>query len=162
MRFLSLRTVLLVLLFVLLAVNVGWRVVHRSARAAEERETGQTPSEQEPSTSLAGANILPSLSNLASMGRQWQRRIEALPPEQRAPEQARLDREKDFFASLWRLPATERRVKVRERLEMLMNDPLIQAEWAAERHRMIAQLASEKRRKIFKDYVQNKEKLKAP
>lgn len=159
----SLRAVLLLAVILMLTANVLWRLANGSADRHEAGvgDPAMRESAEEQRITLEGGNIMPSFSNLASMGRQWQRRINALPPEQRAREQARLDEEEKFFVSVWRLPTTERERKIRGRLEFLMNDPTIQAEWAAERHRMIARLASDKRRAIFRNYVQTKEKYKS-
>jgi len=68
---------------------------------------------------------------------------------------ARLAEETRFFVGAQFLPAEERKAKIRERIEGLMNDPGIQADWAGERMKMLAGLTPQKRHEILKKYVQS-------
>lgn len=107
-------------------------------------------------------NLMPSFSNLPAMAEQWQQRLATLPPKERKKSEARLEEEVKFFVSVQFLPPAERRQKMRERLEGLMNDPEIQAEWMDERMKMMARLTPEKRKKLFQSYVQYKKKVQSP
>ena len=108
----------------------------------------------------APENILPSISNLRAMGKQWEARLVTLPPEERAKSEARLKEETKFFVEAQFLPREERKAKVRERIETLMNDPGIQSDWAAERMKMLAGMTPEQRHEVLKKYVQSKDKQK--
>jgi len=106
------------------------------------------------------ANIVPSVSNLANMGLQWQQRLAHLSPEQRQRSEARLDEERKFFTEALQLPEGEREARIKDRLQQLMNDPGIQAEWVEERYRMLVKLDAAKRRELFQKYVQSKKELR--
>ena len=103
---------------------------------------------------MAAANdIAPSLSNLSNMGREWEKHIAALPPEERAASAARLQEEKTFFRQALLLPAEVRRQTMRERLEALMNDPEAQRVIMEERVAKFARLDATSRQKLLKGYV---------
>lgn len=146
-----LRQILLVAVIVALAVNVVRRL----------------PRQESPSMFLGDdlaaapeANIVPSVSNLANMGLQWQQRLAHLSPEQRQRSEARLDEERKFFTEALQLPEGEREARIKDRLQQLMNDPGIQAEWVEERYRMLVKLDAAKRRELFQKYVQSKKELR--
>lgn len=145
MKLFSLRSLLILAVALALVANILWRIPFGSARpAALDKET------------WGSANILPSVSNLSAMGRQWKERLATLPPEERKKSEARLMEETRFFVEAQFLPADERKVKIRERIEGLMNDPDIQSDWAGERMKMFAGLTPEERHEILKKYVRSK------
>ena len=155
MKFFSFRSLLVLAVGLALVANILWRLPAglpvRTPRDSSREET------------WGEANILPSASNLAAMGRQWKERLATLPPEERKKSEARLKEETRFFVEAQFLPADERKAKIRERIEGLMNDPGIQADWAGERMKMFAGLTPQKRHEILKKYVQSKkEKTQAP
>ena len=103
-----------------------------------------------------GENILPSFSNLPAMADQWKRRMDRMAPAERRKAEDRLREEAVFFIQSQSLPPDERKEAIRQRLEALMNDPGIQAEWAEERLAMVTKLPPTKRQQLFKRYVQYK------
>lgn len=106
-------------------------------------------------------NLMPSVSNLPAMAEQWQRIISKMPPEARKASEERMLEEVRYFVSIQSLPDLERREKMRDRLEGLMNDPVIQAEWADERVQALSNLSPEKRHTLFKKYVRYKKSLQS-
>ncbi len=148
MKLFSFRSLLIVAVVAALVANILWRLPE-----AADRKTAAAIDKKD---IWGAANILPTVSNLTAMRKQWQERLTTLPPEERKKSEARLQEETRFFVEARFLPAEERRVKMRERIEMLMNDPGIQADWAGERMKMLAGLTPEKRREVMKSYVQSK------
>lgn len=147
------RNVLIALILGVLAVNIVWR---QTATALEETAPGEqtfslTPREEE---------IAPSLSSLSLMGREWQQHLAALPPEARARSAARLQEETKFFASLVTLAPEERDRQMRERLEMLMNDPEAQAVVAGLRIKKLVKASPSARQKLMRSYVSYKSQVK--
>jgi hypothetical protein len=148
MKILSLRSLLLLAVAIAITANILWRIPSgSSARSSAEAKRAET---------WGAANILPTAANLPAMARQWKERLATLPPEERKASEARLREETRFFVEAQFLPAEERHVKIRERIEGLMNDPGLQADWAGERMKMLAGLTPEKRHEILKKYVQSK------
>ena len=152
MKLFSPRSLLILAVAVGLVANILWRIPSpRASATSAEADT------------WGAANILPSASNLSAMGRQWKERLATLSPEERKKSEARLMEETRFFVEAQFLPADERKAKIRERIEGLMNDPGIQSDWAGERLKMLAGLTPEKRHEILKKYVQSKkEKNQTP
>ncbi len=152
MKLFSLPSLLVLAVVMAVAANVLWRIPFGFSSA--NTVVGET---------WGAANILPSPSNLSAMGRQWKERLKTLPPEERKRSAARLAEETRFFVEAQFLPAEERKAKISERIEGLMNDPGIQADWAGERMKILAGLTPQKRHEILKKYVQSKkEKSQAP
>jgi len=106
------------------------------------------------------ANILPNAENLHMMARQWKERIAALPPEEREASEQRLAEETRFFIEAQRLPAAGRSLAIDARIEELMNDPGIQADWAGERIKMLAGMPPEERREMMRQYIRSKHEKK--
>jgi len=154
MKLLSPRPLLILAVVLALVANILWRLPSGTPKP--------TPSSLAKAEVWGAANILPTASNLTAMAQQWKERLATLPPEERKKSEARLKEETRFFMEAQLLPADERKIKVREHLESLMNDPGIQADWAGERLKMFAGLPPEKRHEILKKYVQKKEKNQAP
>lgn len=148
MKLFSLRSFLILAVVLAIVANILWRLPESSPKAAN------TAMDKE--GVWGEKNILPTTSNLVAMGKQWKERLATLPPEERKKSEARLQEETRFFVEAHFLPPEERKVKVRERIESLMNDPGIQADWAAERIKMFTRLPAEKRQEIMKKYVQSK------
>ncbi len=155
MKFLSLRNVLVLVVLVAIVANV---VRWRSAEAEQVKEEQKAKVEAEKSN--AGANVLPSPSNLLAMGVQWKERIQALPPEERAKAQAKFDEVKVFFVQAMRLPPEERQAAVKQRLNELMNDPVMQQEWAEGRQKMLNAMTPKQREELSKKYVQYRKQVK--
>lgn len=155
MKFLSLRNVLVLVVLVAIVANV---VRWRSAEAEQVKEEQKAKAEAEKSN--AGANVLPSPSNLLAMGVQWKERIQALPPEERAKAQAKFDEVKVFFVQAMRLPPEERQAAVKQRLNELMNDPVMQQEWAEGRQKMLNAMTPKQREELSKKYVQYRKQVK--
>lgn len=149
MKLFSLRSFLILAVVLALVANILWRIPSASPSKATAISTDNAEI-------WAPENILPSVSNLRAMGKQWEARLATLSPEERAKSEARLKEETRFFVEAQFLPGDERREKVRERIQTLMNDPGIQSDWAAERIKMFTRLPSEKRQEIMKKYVQSK------
>ncbi len=145
MKLFSLRSLLILAVAVALGANILWRIPSARSSATSAR-----------ADIWGAANILPSAANLSAMGRQWKERLATLSPQERKKSEARLMEETRFFVEARFLPADERKVKIRERIEGLMNDPGIQADWAGERLKMLAGLTPEKRHEILRKYVQSK------
>lgn len=149
MKLFSLRSLLILAVALALVANILWRIpVGRPAKVSAPSAGSEdiwNPN-----------NMLPTVSNLRAMGKQWEARLATLPPEERAKSEARLKEETKFFIEAQFLPSDERRAKVRERIETLMNDPGIQSDWAGERMKMLAGMTPESRREILKKYVQSK------
>jgi hypothetical protein len=154
MKLLSFRNLMILAVVALLVANILWRLP-----AALGWNTVATIDSKD---IWGSANIMPTVSNLSAMGKQWEERLKSMSPEERKKSKERLAGETRFFVQAQFLPAEERRVKVRERIEMLMNDREIQAEWAGERMRMLAGLTPGKRHEIMKAYVQSKKERSAP
>ncbi len=154
MKLFSFRSFLIVAVVVALVANILWRLPGGGDR--------KTAVEIDKKNLWGAANILPTVSNLTAMRKQWQERLKTLPPEERKKSEARLQEETRFFVEAQFLPPEERQVKMRERIETLMNDPGIQADWAGERMKMLAGLTPEKRREIMKSYVQSKKERNQP
>lgn len=149
MKLLSLRSLLTLAVAAALVANIAWRLPAKSSTASADK------------ADIWGAeNFMPSISNLRAMGKQWEARLATLPPEERKISEARMKEETKFFVETRLLPAEERRAKVRERIEGLMNDPGIQADWAAWRMKMLAGMASDRRHELLKAYVQTKDQNK--
>lgn len=149
MKLFSLRSLLILAVALAIVANILWRIPSGSVKptSADSMSTAEI---------WAPENILPSVSNLRAMGKQWEARLATLPPEERAKSEARLKEETRFFVEAQFLPREERKAKVRERIETLMNDPGIQSDWAAERIKMFTSLPPEKRSEIMKKYVRSK------
>jgi len=148
MKIFSIRFFLILAVVVALVANILWRVPWGSS--------GRGSVDMDKNNIWGAENILPTVSNLSAMGRQWKERLETLPPEERKKSAERLKEETRFFVEAQFLPAEERSEKIRGRIETLMNDPGIQADWAGERMKMLAGLTPEKRHEILKQYVQSK------
>jgi len=151
MKLPSRRSLLIIAVLLLVAVNVGWRL-SRTSQAARPALSGA-------SLTATAESIAPTLSGLASMGREWQQHIDALPPEARAASAARFQEETKFFTQALTLPADERKRQMRARLEELMNDREIQAIMAEERIAKFARLDSPTRQKLLKSYVNYKSQV---
>jgi hypothetical protein len=150
MKLFSIRTFLILAVALALLANILWRIPFGSSASA--------PVVSNKDGTWGPKNFLPTVSNLSAMGQQWKERLATLPPEERKKSEARLMEETRFFVEAQFLPAGERKAKIRERLESLMNDPGIQSDWAGERMKMFAGLAPEKRHLILKQYVQSKKR----
>ena len=146
----SLRNLLIAGVVLALIANLIWRLPKKTPSIFVTDDLTAAPE----------ANIVPTVSNLSAMGMQWKQRLDSLPPEERAQSEARLKEERAFFISAMQLPAAERDAAVKERLQQLMNDPGIQAEWVEERYRMLVKLDPAKRQELFKKYVESKKELK--
>lgn len=150
MKILSLRNLLIAGVVLALIANLIWRLPKKESSVFLTDDLAAAPE----------TKIVPSVSNLASMGLQWKQRLDRLPPEERKVSEARLKEERAFFIAAFQLPAAEREAKIKERLQQLMNDPGIQAEWVEERYRMLVKLDPAKRQELFKKYVESKKELK--
>jgi len=150
MKLFSLRSLLILAVALALVANILWRLPSGSPAKPASADSMSA------AEIWAPENILPSVSNLRAMGKQWEARLATLPPEERAKSEARLKEETKFFVEAQFLPRDERKAKVRERIETLMNDPGIQSDWAAERIKMFTSLPPEKRSEIMKKYVRSK------
>lgn len=155
MKLFSLRSFLILAVVLGIVANILWRLPSGSAKPADI--TGGKDNDI-----WGEKNILPTTSNLVAMGKQWKERLATLPPDERQKSEARLQEETRFFVEAQFLPPEERKAKVRERIETLMNDPGIQADWAGERMKMLAGLTPEKRYEILKKYVQSKKEKNRP
>lgn len=144
----SLRFFLLIAIVLTLSAIIFWRLPGLIFR--------EKPFDPKKEEIWSASNILPSSSNLAAMGLQWQARLATLPPEERERSKQRLEEETRYFMQLRHLPEAERNQKARERIEMLMNDPEIQAEWLGDRMRILAGLDPEARSKVIRSYVKTK------
>ncbi len=152
MKIPSRQSLLIIAVVAALVVNIIWRIATAEPKLA--------PVGDSPASLAALANeITPSLSGLTTMGREWELHIAALPPEARAASAARLDGEKKFFLQAATLPAKERNREMRARLEMLMNDPEMQAIMMEERMNRFARLDSSTRQKLLKGYVSHKSQV---
>ncbi|TSA37560.1 MAG: hypothetical protein D4R65_00425 [Verrucomicrobiaceae bacterium] len=154
MKLFSLRSLLILAVALAIVANILWRMPSGSSAKPASADSMST------AEIWAPENILPSVSNLRAMGKQWEARLATLPPEERAKSEARLKEETRFFVEAQFLPREERKAKVRERIETLMNDPGIQSDWAAERMKMLAGMTPEQRHEVLKKYVQSKDKQK--
>ncbi len=148
MKLFSIPSLLLAAIVLALAANILFRLPNgfggKSVLALGKNET------------WGAANVMPNASNLRAMGNQWKERLATLPPEERKKSEARLKEETKYFMELQLLPTDERKQKTRERIEALMNDPEIQADWAGERMKILAGLTPEQRHEILKKYVRAK------
>lgn len=153
MKGFSLRSFLILAVVLALAANLGWRLFPHPEDSSDE---SPLDSELAVMAGPEGENIMPSFSNLSAMADQWKRRMDRMPPAERQKAEDRLREEAVFFIQSQSLPADERKEAVRRRLEALMNDPGIQAEWAEERFAMMTKLPPTKRQQLFKRYVQYK------
>jgi len=149
MKLFSLRSLLILAVALAIVANILWRLPSGSPAKVSAPATGSEDI-------WNPENLLPTVSNLRAMGKQWEARLATLPPEERAKSEARLKEETKFFVEAQFLPRDERKAKVRERIETLMNDPGIQSDWAGERMKMLAGMTPESRHEILKKYVQSK------
>jgi len=143
------RNILLSAVSVALVANILWQIPWENFRRP-------TQTEIERAQTWDSKNILPTPSNILAMERQWRERISTMPPDQRKVSEARLREESKFFMEVQLLPAAERKIAVKERIQALMNDPGIQADWAGERMKILAGTSPERRRELLKKYVESK------
>ncbi|HRJ74198.1 MAG TPA: hypothetical protein PLS03_18375 [Terrimicrobiaceae bacterium] len=153
MKWFSLRSVLVLAVLLALAANIGWRIFSPAEDFADDSAVDPGLAAM---AGPEGENIMPSFSNLSAMADQWKRRMDRMAPAERQKAEDRLREEAVFFIQSQSLPPAERKEAIRQRLEALMNDPGIQAEWAEERFAMMTKLPPTKRQQLFKRYVQYK------
>lgn len=149
----SRRTLLIAAVCLALVAHLTLRYLNTPVKSSEP------PPGSAEAVSLASREIAPSISTLARMGYEWKQHIAALPPEQRAASQARLDEEKAFFLRAAQLAPGERDRVVKQHLEELMNDPELQTLMAEDRFKKLAKLSPETRRELLKSYVNYKSQV---
>lgn len=131
----------------------------RAPRAVTSADQDSQESSSRPSPRLSSGNRRGGMGGeemRRAMEERELARIERLPKDKQSEAYAALEERKKFFEELAALPEAERRAKMEERMEQMMNDPAVSARMSEGSAKRGAMQTADQRTERYRDYLNRK------